>query len=118
MRTPFFPVWRARLAPLGRRVQHLRQQSLPHLDLRFGPLLPTWLLSQTDAGPNRREQIYSVRRTCFGFPSQGLNPVCPCAQVSLHPHPPSPPLAPPRLTKAPAPTRSRGNRNPGAVFRS
>src|SRR6266581_3518340 len=81
MRTPFFPVWRARLAPLGRRVQHLRQQSLPHLDLLFGPLLPTWLLAQTDAGPNSREQIYSVRRTFFGFLYQGLNPDCPCREV-------------------------------------
>jgi len=81
MRTPFFPVWRARLAPLGRRVQHLRQQSLPHLDLLFGPLLPTWLLSQTDEGPNSREQIYSVRRTFFGFLYQVLNPDCPCRQV-------------------------------------
>src|SRR6266478_6257747 len=81
MRTPFFPVWRARLAPLGRRVQHLRQQSLPHLDLLFGPLLPTWLLSQTDEGPNSRKHIYSVRRTFFGFLYQVLNPDCPCREV-------------------------------------
>src|SRR5260370_13202071 len=66
---------------VGRRVQPLRQQSLPHLDLLFGPLLPTWLLSQTDEGPNSREQIYSVRRTFFGFLYQVLNPDCPCRQV-------------------------------------
>jgi hypothetical protein len=59
----------------------VRPQSLPHLDLLFGPLLPTWLLAQTDAGPNSREQIYSVRRTCFGFLYQGLNPDCPCREV-------------------------------------
>src|SRR6266702_3298121 len=81
MRTPFFPVWRARLAPLGRRVQHLRQQSLPHLDLLFGPLLPTWLLAQADEGTNSREQIYSVRRTFFGFLYQVLNPDCHCREV-------------------------------------
>lgn len=79
--TPFFPAWRPRLAPLGRRVQHLRRQSLLHLDLLFGPLLPSWLLAQADEGTNSREQIYSVRRTFFGFLYQVLNPHCPCRQV-------------------------------------
>ena len=81
MHTPFFPQFRARLAPLGKRVHTLRQQSLSHLDLLFSPLLPTWLLSQTDEGPNSRERIYSVRRTFFGFLYQVLNPDCPCREV-------------------------------------
>jgi hypothetical protein len=81
MFTPLFPAWRAQLGPLRRRVQHLRQQSLLHLDLLFGPLLPTWLLSQSDEGPNSREHIYSVRRTFFGFLYQVLNPDCPCREV-------------------------------------
>lgn len=79
--TPFFPAWRPRLAPLGRRAQHLRRQSLWQLDLLFGPLLPSWLLAQADEGPNSRERIYSVRRTFFGFLYQVLNPHCPCRQV-------------------------------------
>lgn len=79
--TPFFPAWRPRLAPMGQRVQHLRRQSLWHLDLLFGALLPSWLLAQTDEGPNSREQIYSVRRTFFGFLYQVLNPHCPCREV-------------------------------------
>src|SRR2546426_260192 len=81
MHTPFFPQFRARLAALGKRVHTLRQQSLPHLDLLFGALLPTWLLSQSDEGPNSREQIYSVRRTFFGFLYQVLNPDCPCREI-------------------------------------
>jgi hypothetical protein len=81
MHTPFFPQLRARLAALGQRVHPLRRQSLPHLDLLFGPLLPPWLLSQADEGPNSREQIYSVRRTFFGFLYQVLNPDCPCREV-------------------------------------
>lgn len=81
MHTPFFPQFRARLAALGKRVHTLRRQSLSHLDLLFGPLLPTWLLSQTDEGPNSREQIYSMRRTFFGFLHQVLNPHCPCREV-------------------------------------
>jgi hypothetical protein len=81
MTTSFFPAWRARLGPLGRRVQHLRQQSLLHLDALFGPLLPAGLLAQTAEGPNSREHVYSVRRTFFGFLYQALNPACPCREV-------------------------------------
>ena len=79
--TPFFPAWHPRLAPMGQRVQHLRRQSLMHLDLLFGSLLPSWLLAQADEGPNSREHIYSVRRTFFGFLYQVLNPACPCREV-------------------------------------
>jgi Transposase DDE domain len=79
--TPFFPAWRARLGPMGQRVRQLRQQSLMHLDLLFGSCLPVGLLSQSDEGPNSREQIYSVRRTFFGFLYQVLNPDCPCREV-------------------------------------
>jgi hypothetical protein len=66
---------------MGQRVRHLRQQSLMHLDLLFGPFLPAWLLAQSDEGPNSREQIYSVRRTFFGFLYQVLNPDCPSREV-------------------------------------
>ena len=66
---------------MGQRVRQLRQQSLPHLDLLFGSLWPAGLLSQSDAGPNSREHIYSVRRTFFGFLYQVLNPGCPCREI-------------------------------------
>jgi hypothetical protein len=81
MITPFLPGLRSQVGPMKRRVEHLRQQSLLHLDLVFGPLLPVWLLSQSDEGPNSREQIYSVRRTFFGFLYQVLNPNCPCREI-------------------------------------
>jgi hypothetical protein len=81
MHTPFFPHWRARLAPMGRRVAHLRQQSLCQLDRLFERFLPSALLAQTDEGPNRRERVFSVRRTFFGFLYQVLNPDCPCREV-------------------------------------
>jgi IS4 transposase len=81
MRTPFFPAWRARLAAFGQRVQHLHQQSLPHLDQLFGPLLPPELLAQADEGDNSRDRVFSVRRTFFGFLYQVLNPDCPCREV-------------------------------------
>jgi hypothetical protein len=81
MHTPYFPAFRARLAPLGRRAQQLRQQSLGHLELLLNPLLPPGLLSQADEGPNSRERIYSLRRTFFGFLYQVLNPQCACRQI-------------------------------------
>src|ERR1051325_10548010 len=81
MHTPFFPPFRARLAALGRRVQHLRQQSLCHLELLLAPFLPPGLLSQADEGPNSRERVFSVRRTFFGFLYQVLNPKCPCRGI-------------------------------------
>ncbi len=81
METPFFLPWRARLGAMGQRVQHLRQQSLLHLDQLLGPLLPPELLSQADEGPNSRERVFSLRRTFFGFLYQVLNPDCPCREV-------------------------------------
>ena len=81
MHTPFFPAWRPRLAALGRRVQHLRQQSLLQLDQLTGPWLPPGLLSQADEGPNSRERIYTVRRTFFGFLFQVLKPDSSCREV-------------------------------------
>lgn len=81
MITPFFPAFRFRLAALGRQIHTLRQQSLPHLDAIFGPLLPPGLLAQADEGPNSRDRIYNIRRTCFGFLYQVLNPDCSCRGI-------------------------------------
>jgi hypothetical protein len=81
MTTPFFPAWRPRLARLGQRVRHLRQQSLLHLDRLFAPFLPTALLAQADEGPNSRQRVFPVRRTFMGFLYQVLNPNCPCREI-------------------------------------
>jgi IS4 transposase len=81
MHTPFFPDWRHRFGPMGRRVAHLRQQSLLHLDQLFSRFLPPALLAQADEGLNSRERIFSVRRTFFGFLYQVLNPDCPCREI-------------------------------------
>ncbi len=81
MHTPFFPALRPRLAALGKRVRHLRQQNLAHLEQLLGPWLPPGLLSQNDQGPNSRDRIYSVRRTFFAFLYQVLKPDCPCREI-------------------------------------
>jgi len=81
MQTPFFPAFRSRLAPMGRHVAQLRQQSLLCLDQLLGPFLPPDLLAQADEGPNSRERVFTLRRTFFGFLYQILNPNCPCREV-------------------------------------
>jgi hypothetical protein len=81
MQIPFFPAFRARFAPLRRRVQSLRQQSLLHLEQLFADFLPPGLLAQADEGPNSRDRIYSIRRLFWGFLYQVLNPGCPCREV-------------------------------------
>ena len=81
MTAPFFPAFRARLAALGPRAHHLRQQSLLHLEQLFASFFPAELLAQADEGPNSRERIYCVRRLFWGFLYQVLNPHCPCREV-------------------------------------
>lgn len=81
MRTPFFPAWRPRLAPMGRHLGQLRQQSLLQLDQLFGRFLPPAFLAQADEGPNSRQRVFSVRRTFFGFLYQVLKPDCACREV-------------------------------------
>ena len=65
--TPFFPAWRSRLAPLGQRVQHLRRQSLLHLDLLFGSLLPSWLRWISEVQPFT-PTVDLMRHVLIGFP--------------------------------------------------
>jgi hypothetical protein len=81
MHTPFFPLWRARLAPIGQRIRNLRQQSLCHLELLLAPFLPLGLLSQADEGPNSRDRVFSVRRTFFGLLYQVLKPDTSCREI-------------------------------------
>lgn len=81
MHTPLLPAFRARLSAMGARIQHLRQQSLCHLELLAGPLLPPGLLSQSDEGLNSRERVYSVQRTFFGFLYQVLKPDSSCREI-------------------------------------
>lgn len=83
MQTPFFPAFRSRLAPMRRRVEQLRKQSLCHLESVFLPFLPPGLLSQADEGENSRERIYSVWCTFFAFLYQVLNPKTSCREVVM-----------------------------------
>ena len=77
----FFPAWDGWLRPSLPRRQPRPPQNLPHLEQLFAPFLPPGALSQTDAGPNSRARIYTVRRTFWGFLWQVLNPGSACREV-------------------------------------
>jgi len=79
--TPFFPAWRHRLAPLGRRVQQLRAATLTQLEQQFGPAVPTYLLAQSDEALNSRERRFTLRRTFWCFVWQMLKPKTSCREV-------------------------------------
>lgn len=81
MSTPFFPLWRARLAAFGRRAHHVRRQPLPQLEKLLGPLLPPSLLLPPARGTNSRQRLYSLPGTFWAFLWQVLNPACPCREV-------------------------------------
>ncbi len=81
MHTPFFPLWRARLAALGPHVQSLRALPLPHLEQLFSRILPADLLAPAPSGANSRRRLYSLRSTFWGFLWQMLHPATSCREV-------------------------------------
>src|SRR6266404_9116635 len=82
MPTPYFPAFRSRLAPLGRRtVQTLRQTTLAQLQQHLRDFLPAPLLSAEDEGVNSRERVFSLRLTFECFLWQMLKPRTSCREV-------------------------------------
>ncbi len=80
--TPFFPAWRAQLAPLGRGVARsfaaVRQCTLSEIESALGRFVPAKAF-QPSASP--RERPYSLRRTFWCFIWQMLNPRASCREV-------------------------------------
>src|SRR5216684_1292039 len=82
MHTPYFPAFRPRLAPLGRRTaQAVRQSTLAQLQQHLRDFLPAPLLSTEDEGVNSRERIFSLRLTLECFLWQMLKPGTSCREV-------------------------------------
>jgi len=82
MTTPSFPVFRSRLAALGRRTAHaLRQATLAELQEHLRDFLPAPLLSAEDQGPNSRQRVFSLRLTFECFLWQLLKPHTSCREV-------------------------------------
>src|SRR5258708_2609651 len=76
MHTPYFPAWRSRLA-----AHALQQTTLAQLQEHLRDLLPAPLLCPTDAGPNSRKRVFSLRLTCECFLWQLLKPDTSCREV-------------------------------------
>ena len=78
LHTPYFPAWRAHLAPLGARlaptVKTVRAYTLGQLEERFGPCLPQGLFPKAAAKANSRDRLYTRWRTFWAMVWQGFNP--------------------------------------------
>jgi hypothetical protein len=76
--TPFFPLWRARLSPLGSRTAKtlagLRACTLCQLEARFGACLPATLFPKAPDQQNSRDRLYTRWRTFWCLLWQSLNP--------------------------------------------
>jgi hypothetical protein len=79
--TPFFPAWRARLAPLKATLQDLRAQPLPYLHHLFASWVPAPALAQETQGLNSRQRLFPLRLTFWAFLSQILNPGTSCREA-------------------------------------
>ncbi len=78
MHTPFFPFWRAQLAPMGARLaptlKTVRAHTLSQLEERFARYLPPRLFPKTADKANSRDRIYTRPRTFWSMLWQGFNP--------------------------------------------
>jgi hypothetical protein len=75
---PFFPSWRAQLAPLGARLARTFKTvsacTLTQLEEPFAPHLPQTLFPKAAEKANSRERIYTRPRTFWSMLWQGFNP--------------------------------------------
>jgi Transposase DDE domain len=81
IKTPFFPAWRARLAPLKAAVQNTSSQPLPFLQGLFGPWVPKEALAPPPCGPGSRRRVFPLELTFWAFLSQILNPGASCREA-------------------------------------
>jgi hypothetical protein len=81
----FFPPWRARLAPLGRRsaalVHAVRQYTLAQIEWHLAAALPASLLGQNAAQAYSRERIFTLARTVWCWLWQVLQAHTSCREV-------------------------------------
>jgi hypothetical protein len=76
--TPYFPAWRARLAPLGSRTaqasRQVRAYTLCQLERCFAPCLPAVVFPKAPHKQNSRDRDYTRERTFWCMLWQGFNP--------------------------------------------
>jgi len=78
MHTPFFPLWRAQLAPRGARLAQtfktVRSYTLSQLEEHFAPYVPPTLFPKAAQKQNSRDRIYTRPRTFWSMLWQAFNP--------------------------------------------
>jgi hypothetical protein len=83
--TPFFPAWRAQLAPLGSRVaqtvRQVRAYTLCQLESGLGSWVPPELFPKAAAQQNSRDRRYTRGRTFWSMLWQALTPETSCREV-------------------------------------
>ena len=81
MNTPCFPVWRRKLAALGRRTTHARRQSPVEIETQCGPFLSAHALKPPEDGKRRRRRVFFISRVFWCFVWQVLQPRTSCRAV-------------------------------------
>ena len=79
MHTPFFPLWRSRLAAYGRRTRRCRCAA--EIRGEFARFLPHGLLNRAPSGAGSRDRIYGRQNTFWCFLWQALQPLTACRAV-------------------------------------
>ena len=81
MNTPYFPVWRRKLAALGRHKARARQQSPVEIEAQCRGFLSAQALKAPDDGKHRRRRVFSLSRVFWCFIWQVLQPRTSCRAV-------------------------------------
>ena len=85
MKTPFFPSWRPRLAPLRPRFRHavqsVRRATLSQIEQTLGPALPPDLLHKPAQGSHSRRRVFCLYRTFWSWVWQVLQANTSCREV-------------------------------------
>ena len=81
MHTPYFSLWRRRLAPLRRRLAACRHIPAVDIETQFSRFLRPGTLAPPAFGPGSRDRVYSLPRIFWCFLWQVLQPRTPCRAV-------------------------------------
>ena len=81
MNTPYFPVWRRKLAAVGRHTVHCRQQSPVEIEAQCRRFLSDRTLHPPADGKRRRRRVFFLSRVFWCFVWQVLQPRTSCRAV-------------------------------------
>ena len=81
MNTPYFPVWRRKLAAVGRHTARSRPQSSVEIEAQCSPFLSSRTLKAPDDGTRRRRRVFFLSRVFWCFVWQVLQPRTSCRAV-------------------------------------